>query len=85
MVKILQSYRRRGLNTVREIISAWAPTVENDTAAYIESVCGRVGVGPDDPVEPTNPELIKAIIRHENGQQPYSDNTISDGIKLALN
>lgn len=83
MVKILQSYRRRGLNTVAEIISAWAPTVENDTAAYIKSVCARVGVGPNDPVEPGNPDLIKAIIRHENGQQPYSDNTINDGIKLA--
>lgn len=83
MVKILQSYRNRGINTVAEIISAWAPTVENDTAAYIKSVCSRVGVGPNDPVEPGNPELIKAIIRHENGQMPYSDNTINDGIKLA--
>jgi hypothetical protein len=83
MVKILQSYQRRGLNTVQEIISAWAPTVENDTAAYVRSVCSRVGVGPNDPVEPGNPELIKAIIRHENGACPYSDNTIGDAIKLA--
>lgn len=83
MVKILQSYRKRGRDTVAEIISAWAPTVENDTAAYIKSVCSRVGVGPNDPVEPGNPNLLKAIITHENGQQPYSDNTINDAIKLA--
>jgi hypothetical protein len=83
MVKILMAYRKRGINTVAEIISTWAPTVENDTAAYIKSVCSRTGVGPNDPIEPTNPELIKAIIRHECGSQPYSDNTINDGIKLA--
>lgn len=83
MVKILRNYRKRGINTVAEIISAWAPTVENDTAAYIKSVCSRTGVGPNDPIEPTNPDLIKAIIKHENGSQPYSDNTINDGIKLA--
>lgn len=83
MVKILMSYKRRGIDTVQEIVSTWAPPSENDTAAYVRSVCSRVGVGPNDPVEPTNPDLIKAIIRHENGSQPYADNVILDAIRLA--
>ena len=38
----------RGINTIRKLISEWAPTSENDTAAYISSVCASAGYGPDD-------------------------------------
>lgn len=37
-VKILNSYRRRGITTIGGIISTWAPRSENDTDAYIKSV-----------------------------------------------
>ena len=33
-------------------------------------------------VEARLPELVKAIIRHENGIQPHSDATIADGLSL---
>lgn len=87
MVKILHSYRRRGIRTVRDIINTWAPPVENDTAAYVAHVAERLGVSPDTPVDLDNRhqvvELLQAITLHENGQQPYNRATFEQGVELA--
>ena len=87
MGKILLQYRKRGIDTVREIIRTWAPPNENNTPAYVASVCRSCGFGPDetlnlDDVSVMRP-LIKAIITHENGQQPYSDAQIEAGLRMA--
>lgn len=37
-VRILRSYRLRGLKTISQIISTWAPRSENNTVAYIKAV-----------------------------------------------
>lgn len=40
MMKLLQKYQRDyKLNTVKELITKWAPEKENNTAGYIASVC----------------------------------------------
>lgn len=86
MTKILLTYNDRyGLNTVRGIISRWAPPVENDTESYINSVASRLDVYPDDVinVRAYMPDLVEAIIYHENGIQPYEYATLSQGIILA--
>ncbi len=73
--RILRTYYKvHGLNTVRGIITRWAPPTENDTESYVQSVAGFLGVDPDEPidVEAYAAQLTAAIIRHENGVQPYS-------------
>ena len=83
MARILKSYERRGLVTVEQIIGTWAPDTENDTDSYVHHVAAVLGVSPDTPVtESDYPVLIAAIIRHENGQQPYSLDTIEAGVML---
>lgn len=81
--RILKNYRdNRGLNTVSGIITRWAPPTENDTTSYIESVAVKVGIGRSEALTDYDyPELIKAMIYHENGQQPYSDSIIESGFK----
>lgn len=86
MARLLQNYESRyELDTIRGIISRWAPPSENITSSYIDNVSRIVGALPDqkinvrDRMEP----LVKAIILHENGRQPYSDETIQKGISLA--
>lgn len=37
-VRTLRSYRLRGLKTISQIISTWAPRSENNTVAYIKAV-----------------------------------------------
>lgn len=85
--KVLMAYQKRGLDTVGEIIATYAPSVENDTNAYVQAVCNDCGVDSNDVLDMDNCEtmmkLVKAIIRHENGTQPYSDAVILDGLRLA--
>jgi hypothetical protein len=75
------------LYTVRGIISRWAPPNENDTESYIQNVAKQCGVKPDDVlhihVDSVLMGLIKGIIQHENGEQPYPDQLIEQGIQLA--
>ncbi len=77
----------KGIDTIREIILRWAPPNENDTEAYITSVAKQCKKGPTEPLDLWNIEiarnLIKAIITHENGNNPYPDSQIDVGIKLA--
>lgn len=85
MAKVLSNYQTLyGINTVRGIISRWAPASENDTASYIAAVAGKLGVSPDAPISVAGalPVLIPAIIAHENGLNPYSANQILAGIRL---
>lgn len=77
---ILSNYAKRGLDTVAKIISTWAPITENDTAAYIADVRKRLG---KDSVTPKDyATLCKAIIQHENGQQPYPDEVFTKAWEL---
>lgn len=85
----LMSYQRQGIDTVNEIINRWAPpTDNNDTAAYIKAVCEQLGVSADEPLDSSNPDTLKAlcaaIIQHENGSQPYSDQQLTSGVIAAL-
>lgn len=85
IAKIMHSYRALGLNTIREVVRRWAPPSENNTDAYVSAVCAECSVGPDDTVdlESIMPLLVKAIIWHENGSCPYTQEQIHSGIALA--
>ena len=67
---LLTGYKR-GEDTVVEIIHAWAPSIENNTPAYIAAVCRALGCRPETKIDvddyATMAPLVKAIIRHENG------------------
>ena len=88
LAKILLNYERKyGLNTVRKIINRYAPEVENDTASYVASVAGQLGVAADEVIDISDTAvmlvLVKAIIRHENGCQPYDNEVLIKGIRMA--
>jgi hypothetical protein len=86
LARVLKTYKSRyGLNTVEGIINRYAPQNENDTSAYIKHIVKELDISPSDEIELTDDELIvliKAIIKHENGTQPYSTDVIRDGILL---
>ena len=75
--QLLRYNQRDGLDTVKEIISKWAPPTENDTASYIEGVSHALGVTPDQKLGSFTPQLVaglmRAIILIENGKNPYGD------------
>jgi hypothetical protein len=82
------------IDTIREIITRWAPPHENDTEAYVRAVAKAVGVPVDMEVSlhdyGTMRPLVEAIIRHENGRGPlksentwYSSEIIDEGLRRA--
>ena len=82
--RLLVSYDRQGVSTIEGIIRRYAPSVENDTDSYIASVARRSGlmanqrVLPDDRVA-----VVRAIIHHENGLNPFSDDFIRLSLEIA--
>ena len=70
---ILRRYiRRYGRNTVRKIISAWAPSSENNTQVYISNVSRAMAIDPDEVIdyadESTMVALVAAMALQECGQ-----------------
>ena len=84
---LLTYYKKYQLNTVKKIISRYAPPNENETESYIKSVANQLGVASDEVIDLSSVAvlavLLRAIIRHENGEQPYSDEQTLKGIHLA--
>lgn len=95
MAIILQNYQRRGLNTVRKMISRWAPCkgagADNSceqTDNYVRRVANAVGVSPDATVAVLDYKVIRAMVGEMiavegNRMEPYSDEVIRSGLRSA--
>ncbi|WP_296254720.1 MULTISPECIES: structural protein P5 [unclassified Pseudomonas] len=97
LAKLILAYRSKagiphagdaGVDTIREVISRWAPGVENDTEAYINALAAGVGAQPDQPIDIADRKTLIAlttgIILHENGTVPYAPSIIYAGVQRAL-
>lgn len=88
LAKVLLTYQaKHGLTTLRQMIGRWAPESENDTEAYLDHVCHFCCAAPDNPYTLTPSRLtslVAAIIKHENGVQPYSPDVLQEGVDAAF-
>jgi len=92
--KILLNYQKQTtdhppLRTIKHMISRWAPAGENDTDAYIHSVSQHMQWPEDASIDLSEStsmfkEMIEAIVKHENGMQPYTDDQLWHAVKMAL-
>jgi len=83
--KILINYQELyNLNTVNQVINRFAPASENDTKSYIDHIANELEVGPNDPiiVKDNLFKIIKTMIKHENGINPYTTGQILEGIAM---
>lgn len=88
LARTLITYQdKHGLRTIRQIIGRWAPPVENNTNAYVRVVAVATDLDADQMLDLHDFNylfpLTKAIIKHENGQQPYTDAQITKALVLA--
>lgn len=88
LARTLIAYQdEHNLRTVEQIITRWAPTNENNTAAYIADVLKETGFRTDLPLNMHDyahlKPLVAAIIKHENGQRPYTTAQIDKALVLA--
>lgn len=52
LIKLLQNYQKNHrLRTIRQLISRWAPSSENNTEAYIATVAKETGFGRDQAID----------------------------------
>lgn len=88
--KTLRTYQRKhGLKTVQAIIARWAPSQENNTAAYVRSVESKIpGAWPGVDIDVSSPAVLRAfvsaIIEHENANYQYPAAVIDEGVRRAL-
>ena len=82
----IRTYGKRGLQTVNDIISTWAPASENNTASYIQNVASRMGVDPNQTLDlndtDTMVKLISAMTISENGRAG-DESIIRRGVEMA--
>lgn len=73
MFVLLDSYRRRGYGTLRQMIARYAPPVENHTENYIRCVATWSGVDADEPLDTHDRTSMLAVVaamsRMENGRE----------------
>lgn len=84
---ILRRYiRRYHFDNVAAIISSWAPSTENNTIKYIDTVCDRMGISPDTTIKfedrDTMIKLASAMTLVECGQM-VPDAKIIRGYEMA--
>lgn len=83
---LVNNIASQGNNTIRELISKYAPPSENNTAAYIAAVAASTGINPDANIDLTGDNVVKllqAIFEHENGRA-YASQLSTDDIKAGI-
>lgn len=87
LVKQLQLYEKRGMNTLEKIIPVFAPKNENDTNGYIDFLSKKLGVAPGESLDMKNTEtlsgLVNQISKMEGRNNPLGENDVLTGIKMA--
>lgn len=86
LIKQLQRYMSRGIDTIRELVNTYAPASENDTGAYMKALSQSLGIGLDDKLDLSNQQqlfaLLRGIINHENGAGQVTGAQILRGIQV---
>jgi len=86
MGRVLDSYQRRGVDTIEQIIHTYAPGIENDTESYIRAIERTTGFNRTDIIgrdRGNMPDLVAAMIHQEQGEQPFSKEFISAALAAA--
>lgn len=85
---LLDSYGRKGINTVAGVINRWAPQSENGKATgnYAQFVARKIGVDPNAPIDLSDPDtrqrLAYAMGEFENGR-PIGSGRTGQNVQVA--
>ncbi|WES88775.1 hypothetical protein [Dickeya fangzhongdai] len=81
--KQLQIYGTRGVNTIRDIASKWAPSNENDTAEYIRHVVRSTGINQDQKLNLNDPSVLAKLISAMASKEG-AGNRVSEGAVIQI-
>lgn len=83
MLNFLTMEPLHGATTIEECITRASPPPANPTAQYITNVCTWCEVQPATPIRSVLLPFFKAVIRQENGSQPFSDAQLGQALTAA--
>lgn len=87
MIRLVRdSYISAGNNTISKVINRYAPSSENNTTAYINTVSSSMGISPNQTLSTdynTMQALIQAMAKHENGRDAISNTIFSIAWQLS--
>jgi hypothetical protein len=73
-IRQMRRYQKRGLYSIADIIPVYAPSFENDVAAYVAAVSKSSGVPAERPINWDDRDetikIMRAFVRHELGKPP---------------
>ena len=83
---LLRTYRQKyGCNTIRKIITRWAPPSENNTEGYIRNVCRWTGIEADKMLAGQDAnawmKIVAAMSRMENGVEARMED-VAEGWRM---
>lgn len=81
---LLVMFHEEFYDTIRLLITRWAPPSENDTRAYILAVERDTNISADTVLDMPDDliPICRAIVVHENGYNPYPDILYQDAFNL---
>lgn len=81
-------YGDRGKHTLQDVIRTFAPPGENNVENYVSDVSRDTGFKPGENIDLHSPDILKrllpAMIKEEQGTQPFSSREIDVGIQDAI-
>lgn len=81
-------YGDRGKHTLQDVIKTFAPSKENNVQSYVDDVSRDSGFKPGENIDLHSPyvleRLLPAMIKHEQGTQPFSYDEVNKGINDAI-
>lgn len=87
MFVLLHTYSRNGYRTLRQMITRYAPPIENHTENYIAHVSRWAEVFPDASLDTLDPAVMISVVgamsRMENGV-PAVDSDVREGWRLFM-
>lgn len=88
---VLHTYvTRYHMTTLQQVISRWAPPLENDPVMYLSYVCLRTGQAPREPLPPMTadsafwPLLVEAMAEEECGKDVMARGLLSHSQVMAV-
>lgn len=85
MIVLLKNYISGGHNTIRKLVSKYAPSSENQTAKYVDFVATNTSIDPDQILTGGFGELrkiVQAMAYKENGIDSISYKQFNDAWKM---
>lgn len=87
MIVLIRNWIKKGTaNTLRKVVSRYAPSNENNTAGYIDSVSKMTGIDPDailDIDKATLNKIVLAMATKEVGQGHVKQSDFDEAWKIA--